>query len=93
MSGFDFGHAIAMLKIGRKVARAGWNGKGMYLAMQKGYPDGIPINRNTAEATGLPEATVCRFDPYVILRTAQGSFIPWNCSQADMLVEDWEVLS
>lgn len=30
----DFGHAIVALKRGQRVARAGWNGKGMWLALQ-----------------------------------------------------------
>lgn len=30
----DFGTAIQMLKRGRKVARKGWNGKGMSLELQ-----------------------------------------------------------
>jgi hypothetical protein len=30
----DFGHALAALRQGKKVARAGWNGKGMWLALQ-----------------------------------------------------------
>jgi Protein of unknown function (DUF2829) len=67
------------------VARAGWNGKGMYLAYQPGYPDGIPINANT----GQPEGTIMRFLPYVMMRTVDGSFLPWLCSQTDLLAEDW----
>ena len=30
----DFGHAIYALKSGQKVSRSGWNGKGMWLALQ-----------------------------------------------------------
>lgn len=30
----NFGQAIEALKAGHKVARAGWNGKGMWLALQ-----------------------------------------------------------
>ena len=30
----NFGHAIAALKEGLKLARAGWNGKGMWLELQ-----------------------------------------------------------
>lgn len=30
----NFGEAIAALKRGRKVARKGWNGKGMWLNLQ-----------------------------------------------------------
>ncbi len=34
----NFGKAIEALKAGKKVARTGWNGKGMFVAYQKGYP-------------------------------------------------------
>lgn len=34
MGGFDFGNAISALKAGHKVARQGWNGKGMWLKLQ-----------------------------------------------------------
>lgn len=87
---FGIGKAVETLRNGFRVRRAGWNGKGMWLALQKGYPDGIPINANTAEATGLPVETVCRFLPYVMMRTADGAFVPWLCSQTDLLAEDWE---
>ncbi len=30
----DFGGALSALRSGRKVARKGWNGKGMWLALQ-----------------------------------------------------------
>lgn len=31
----DFGEAIAALKDGQRVARKGWNGKGMWLSLQE----------------------------------------------------------
>jgi len=88
-----FGEAIEALKRGAKVCRAGWNGRGMFLVLQKAYPAGIPINKNTAEATGLPEGTVCRFLPYLMLKTVEGAFVPWLASQTDMLSDDWSIVS
>lgn len=85
----NFGQALELLKSGRRVSRAGWNGKGMWLAYQRGYPEGIAINKNTADATGLAEGTVCKFLPYLIMRTAQGDFVPWLASQTDILADDW----
>lgn len=35
MSNMNFGQAIEALKQGKKVARAGWNGKGMHLELQR----------------------------------------------------------
>ena len=89
MATMDFSAALAEVKAGRKITRSGWNGKGMFVVFQKGYPDGIAINANTSEATGIPQGTVCRFLPYLMLRTAQGDFVPWLASQTDILAEDW----
>lgn len=90
--GADIGWAVREMRYhGGKVRRAGWNGKGMYLVFQKGYPDGIPINANTAQATGIAQGTVCKFLPYIMMRTAGGEFVPWLCSQTDLLATDWEL--
>ena len=87
-----FEEALASLKSGAKIERAGWNGRGMFIFLQKGYPNGIPINKNTAEATGLEEGTVCRFLPYIMMKTADNAFVPWLASQTDILAEDWRVI-
>lgn len=88
----DFGWALAALRQGLKVARRGWNGIGMWVVLQKGYPAGIPMNKNTAEATGIPEGTNCVFRPYLMMKAADGSFVPWLASQSDMLAEDWGIV-
>lgn len=85
----DFSAALAELKDGYRATRVGWNATGQYVALQAGYPDGIGINANTAAATGMPEGTVCRFRPYLMLRTADGSFVPWAPTVSDVLAEDW----
>lgn len=89
----NFGDALAAVKSGSKISRVGWNGGGQYVVYQPGYPDGIPINANTAAATGIRQGTICQFRPYLMLRTADGSFAPWAPSASDALAEDWEVLS
>lgn len=92
ISRMDFGAALQAVKEGQRVSRAGWNAGGQFVVLQKGYPDGIPINANTAEATGIDEGTVCRFRPYLMLCTAQGDFVPWAPSVSDVLAEDWIVV-
>jgi hypothetical protein len=88
---FGLDAAVPLLKAGHKLTRSGWNGAGMYVVLQRAYPAGIPINANTAEATGLSEGTVCVFRPYLMMRTVDGEFVPWVASQTDILAEDWEV--
>lgn len=59
-----FGIAIEAMKKGNKVARRGWNGKGMFVVYQKAYPNGIPCNKQTAEAWGLNEGDLFICNPY-----------------------------
>lgn len=85
------GWAVKEMDNGSKVCRSGWNGKGMWLVKQRGYPEGIPINQNTADATGMPVGTIAKFLPYIMMRTADGAFVPWLASQTDILATDWEI--
>lgn len=92
MGDHGFEWALIQLRNGHKIQRAGWNGKNMFIVLQEGYPQGIPINSNTAKATGIPQGTVCRFLPYILMRTAdiEVSFVPWLASQTDILAFDWQ---
>ncbi|WP_141575896.1 DUF2829 domain-containing protein [Actinomadura sp. WMMA1423] len=85
----DFGQALERLRAGERLTREGWNGKGMFIVLQAGYPHGIPINANTAQATGIKQGTVCRFRPYLMMRTVDADFVPWVASQTDILATDW----
>lgn len=85
----DFGEALERLRGGDRLTRDGWNGRGMFIVLQAGYPDGIPINASTAQVTGIKQGTVCKFRPYLMMRTADGDFVPWVASQTDLLAEDW----
>lgn len=81
MKALTFGDALAALKQGKRVARDGWNGKNMWLALQEPdqhskmtlpyiyieYPEGHPAYPS-------------------------GSRVPWLASQTDMLREDWVIL-
>lgn len=75
----DFAAAIRALKNGKKVAREGWNGKGMYVFLHT--PD---MSMRTTDTLGLSVS------PCIVMKTAQGDLQPgWFASQADMLAEDW----
>jgi hypothetical protein len=87
-----FGHAIEAAKAGKRIARAGWNDKNMFVVYQPGYPEGIPCNANTAAAFGydLGENFKCR--PYLQMRCADGMHQMWLASQSDILEEDWMIV-
>lgn len=77
----DFGWALNELRAGMRVCRAGWNGKGMWLAL---------VPEASYEVFGTPRPTG-ELLPWVGMRTADNTFVPWLCSQTDMLAEDWEL--
>lgn len=54
------------------MTRPGWNGKGLYVVMQKGYTEGIPCNQQTAEAWGMEEGDLFRCEPYLQINTVGG---------------------
>lgn len=88
----NFGLAIEAAKKGAKITRRGWNGKGMWVVYRTGYPEGIPCNKNTAEAVGIPEGTLFRVRPYLQMKCVDGSFQMWLASQSDILADDWEIV-
>jgi len=92
-SGMTFGLAIEAMKKGYKVARDGWNGKNMFVVYQKGYPGGIPCNKNTAEAFGYEEGELFICRPYMQMRCADGTHQMWLASQSDCLAEDWYIVN
>ena len=96
--GMDFGEAIRSLKHGLKVARAGWNGKGMFLWLKPATevkeewcrdPMLIEIareNGGTIPALG----TICMYTHDSTGRKA--ILTGWLASQSDMLCEDWYIV-
>ena len=85
----DFGKALQALKEGKKVARKGWNGKGMFLYYvgEDRYPAKTEIAKTIADKDGKVP-----YHAYIAMKTAQGYVVPWLASQTDILDEDWEVV-
>lgn len=92
IDGMNFGLAIEAAKQGKKITRRGWNGKGMWVICRSGYPDGIPCNKNTADAVGIPEGTLFKVRPYLQIKCVDDTFQMWLASQSDILSEDWMIV-
>lgn len=90
--GMDFGTALELVKHGVKIAREGWNGKGLFVVYQKAYPEGIPCNKQTAEAWGMNEGDLFKCEPYLQINTVDGSHAMWVPSIRDCLAEDWVIV-
>lgn len=95
--GGDFGDALDALKHGKRVARAGWNGKGMWLAYTPGsevlrehVKPGHALSKIAAE---FPEAPTYAIGGHIDMRAADGTLVVgWLASQTDMLAEDWLIV-
>lgn len=84
-----FEQALTALKSGKRVARSGWNGKGMFLFLVPGST--FKVNRPPLMGI-YPEGTEVQYHAHIDMKTAQGYVVPWLASQADLLAEDWEIL-
>lgn len=95
-----FGEALRALKNGKCVARAGWNGKGMCVYLNKGAADfdklGLPatIEGISSHMFEHGDTGIVTRLPNINMRTASGSTVTgWLASQTDMLAEDWGLLA
>lgn len=93
----NFGQAIEAMKAGARVARKGWNGKAMWIALTPGSV----IEKKDARAgaarllaqrpTDPPSSTIT-IGAHIDMRAADGSLvIGWLASQTDMLADDWQL--
>ena len=101
----SFGQALDQLKQGQSIARKGWNGKNMFVYLNKGsydFPntDGHSDFNEGDLIEGVSEklfenghhGTITRL-PNINMRTATGSTVTgWLASQTDLLADDWGVL-
>ena len=78
----NFGQAIEALKDGKRVARRGWNGVGIFLELQR--PD--EHSKMTHPYIYIDTTGLQTTNP-----DAPKSRVPWLASQTDMLAEDWYV--
>jgi len=91
--GMSFGLAIEAMKRGLKVARKGWNGKGMFCIYVPGTI-GITFRKGTpyAEAVGIEpnQEILPHIDMYTVNSEGRRAMLPgWLASQTDMLADDW----
>lgn len=86
----DIGWAVDMMKDGAKVARAGWNGRNMFIFLVPGSQ--FEVNRKPLLGI-YPAGTVIDYHSHVDMRTSDGKIVPWLCSQTDLLASDWETVN
>lgn len=83
----NFSDALNLIKSGKRVQRAGWNGKGMFVFLVPGSI--FKVNREPLLSI-LGEGTEVRYHGHIDMKTADGMIVPWLASQTDLLAEDWQ---
>ena len=78
-----FGAALEALKSGKRVARLGWNGRGIYIELQR--PD------EHSKMT-LPYIYIVTNGLVTDNPNAPKGVVPWLASQTDLLSEDWIII-
>jgi hypothetical protein len=84
----NFGYALERLNAGERIARRGWDGKGMWLVLVR-QEDMLPTSGARYEVSGdtnIPRELL----PWIGMKTADNKFVPWLASQTDILATDWE---
>ena len=95
----NFGQALELVKAGNRVRRAGWNGKGMFIFLQRGSVNAVcgdrePLIAGVSQALFEFSYDLKTFLPFLRMRAADGCIVNgWLASQTDMLAEDWELVS
>ena len=87
--GLTFGLALEALKKGLKVARSGWNGKGLFIFLVPGSQFKVsraPLN------TIYPEGTPIDYRPHIDIKNVDGTISTWSPSIGDTLSEDWQIV-
>ncbi|MDO4647422.1 MAG: DUF2829 domain-containing protein [Eubacteriales bacterium] len=79
----NFGEVLEALKQGKKAARKGWNGKGIFIELQ--VPDAY--SKMTRPYIYI-DTTRLQTDN----QDAPKDRVPWLASQTDMLSEDWMLI-
>ena len=80
----NFGQAQEVLESGGRVARAGWNGKNMWLTKIASWSAGTQCGPMPSDWEG--------YVPFYAMYTADKKLVPWLASQTDLRATDWETV-
>lgn len=94
----SFGTAIEALKQGRRVARKGWNGKGMFIFMQVPSDideDIIPKMQSLPQSVKdefIRRGGGIRYRNQLAMVYPDNTIYGWVASPSDVLEKDWCIL-
>lgn len=93
-----FGAAVEALKQGKRVARQGWNGKGMFIFMQVPAEIGenvVPVMQSLPQSVKdefAKRGGGIRYKNQLAMVYPDSTIYGWVASPSDVLEEDWCIL-
>jgi len=91
----DYSAALFLLKQGKKVARAGWKGRGMWVSMTEGKTLDMAVDdiwTQNVKDIAISNSGIVEILPYLVMKTADCKLqIGWVPSQGDMQATDWRI--
>lgn len=84
-----FGLAVEALKKGAKIARAGWNGKGMFVYFVPAAS--YPVQTGAAKSH-FGEGSMVPYNAYMALKGVDDTVSTWAPSGSDALADDWQLV-
>ncbi|EMB4324280.1 DUF2829 domain-containing protein [Pluralibacter gergoviae] len=89
----SFEWAMLELKSGKRVSREAWKDRNMYLVLNPGEPGQTVKDGDWRALAGVPVDTKFDYLPNIEICNAEGNFVPYQPSQVDMEMKDWEELA
>ena len=84
-----FGQALEAIQAGQRIARTGWNGKGMFVYFVP--PASYPIQTGAAKAH-FGKGAMVPYNAYMAIKNVDGTVSTWVPSVNDCLASDWGVV-
>lgn len=97
MDNLNYGQAIEALKVGKRISREGWNGKGMFVFKQIPAEIGLEIIPKMqsvpqdAKDVMLERKQTLKYTNQMAIVNEEGRVDSWVASSSDTFAEDWIV--
>lgn len=89
-TGMTFGLALEAMKRGERVARAGWNGKGLFVYHVPA--NAYPVQTGAAKAH-FGEGALVPYNAYMAIKNVDDTVSTWVPSVNDCLATDWHIVA
>jgi hypothetical protein len=84
----NFSTALEQIKAGKRLSRASWNDKGVFVFLVPG--SNFKVNREPLLSI-LGEGNEVTYHPHIDIYTTNNSISVWQPSMSDIMADDWQI--